>query len=219
MTIRAGEILTSHRRAFLGLPIYDYEFKPIGKGSEMLTTFPAAPDLVSISAAATPTASGVIKTHTIAAQPEFPRDLQVRLVDGSSNSTTVRVTIAGTDFHDAPIVEVVKFNVAGSQTKLTNKCFKTITSIKSKYDSATTTSVTIGVGLGTGFALPADIYAVADVKQLIINVDDTDDTQTSDSINTTTISVANQKYTPTSAPNGTTRKFYCTLKSSILDHA
>lgn len=109
---------------------------------------PAAPDLVSIVAAAAPTSATPM---TIAAQPGAACKLQVRGVYSGAVAGLV-VNIVGTDGRGNAVTETVNVAAASSTTFTTVNAYSHVTSVT---PVGTVTNVTtIGVGVSGALALP-----------------------------------------------------------------
>lgn len=99
---------------------------------------------------------------TVAAQPDYPRNLRGILTDANATITSATLTIFGQDQNGVPISDVLTFSAAGSQ--YTVKAFSKVTSVTWALVSGTvtTTSDTIALGYGTKLGLIAAPNAVYD---------------------------------------------------------
>jgi hypothetical protein len=109
---------------------------------------PAAADLISIKAAATP-ANGAI---TIAAQPDYARKLQVRVVIGTSPTTAITagiLTLVGVDQDGNAITEDVSLVTTTSVTLKTKYAYAELTSgtVAGYVASGSGTGNTLGLGV------------------------------------------------------------------------
>jgi hypothetical protein len=154
-------------------------------------TAPLAADLVSIVAAAAAAAGAVV----IAAQPDYPRKLQVRLVRTSGDIASGTLTLVGTNAQGQPITEVVSLVTAGAS--LTIKTANAYAHLTSGTVSALTGtySYTLGIGAAADLGLPLP-PAFQDLAVFKENVDAADET-------VGTIDGVAGTVSPTTAPNGT----------------
>jgi hypothetical protein len=110
-------------------------------------TNPIAAELVSIVADVS-MANGA---QTIAAQPDFPRKLQVRITDADSSVSAGIVTIVGTDASGNAVSEAVSLT-GGTATKKTANAFAKVTSatISGLAGAAGADHISIGVAADLG---------------------------------------------------------------------
>lgn len=159
-------------------------------------TSPIAAELVSIKAAATP-ANGAI---TIAAQPDYMRKLQVRIVlgtPGTTNITAGTLTLVGINNAGQTITEVISLVTAVTVTIVTTNCFAHLTSgtVAGYTASGSGTGNTLGIGVGAalGLSVPSTFSGLQVFKA---NVDNADEA-------VGTVDTAAGTITPTTAANGT----------------
>jgi hypothetical protein len=110
---------------------------------------PIAAELVSIVAALDPIASA---TLTIAAQPDFPRKLQVRIVD-TNNSVTGTVTLVGIGARGQAVGQTIQLT-GGTRTVTTDDAYATLTSATTASVAGAAAGDTIGIGVATALGLP-----------------------------------------------------------------
>ena len=110
-------------------------------------TNPIAAELISIVADVS-MANGA---QTIAAQPDFPRKLQVRITDADSSVSAGIVTIVGTDPSGNAVSEAVALT-GGTATKKTANAFSHVTSatISALAGNAGADHISIGVAADLG---------------------------------------------------------------------
>jgi hypothetical protein len=116
---------------------------------------PIAAELVSIVNAVTPTNVAL----TLAAQPDYPRKLQVRVVIGTTTTTAItagNLAIIGTNAQGVTITENVSMIYATSTTVTTTNAFAHVTSatVSAYAASGSGTGNTIGIGVATALGLP-----------------------------------------------------------------
>lgn len=130
---------------------------------------------------------------TIAAQPDYPRTMQVFITDANSSITGGTVTIVGIDQNGVGITDVIAVTGAGSFTGV--KAFAKVTSATWALVSGTVTNTsdTVAIGFGPALGLPAAPGAT--YKRLIkAAFDDADDLGT--------FSATYGLYTPAGTMNG-----------------
>lgn len=113
-------------------------------------TAPIAAELVSVVNAVEP-ADG---TLTIAAQPDFPRKLQVRIVDTDESIETGTITLVGVGARGQAVTQEIPLT-GGTQTVITDEAFATLTSATVADLTGTVTGDTVGIGVGAALGLPA----------------------------------------------------------------
>ncbi len=165
-------------------------------GRSYRVTAPAAADLVSVKAAATP-ANGAI---TIAAQPDYPRKLQVRIVIGTTTTTAITagtLTLVGTDQNGKAVTEVISLVENASATVTTSNVYSHLTSgtVAGYTANGSGTGNTLGIGASAYLGLP-NAYGASILTVFKENVDNADETV--GTVDGTTFSIS-----PTTAPNGT----------------
>lgn len=146
------------------------------KSGHVRYTTPAAADLTTIKAAATP-ANGTI---TIAAQPAYPRKFQVRIVIGTTTTTAITagtLTLVGVNAQGQSVTEVISLVYATSTTVQTTNAYATLTSgtVANYAANGSGTGNTLGIGLGTalGLPLPAQWYQLTVYKANVDAVNET----------------------------------------------
>ena len=169
-----------------------------GAGSAAFARFsaPIAAELISIKAAATP-ANGAI---TIAAQPDFPRKLQIRIVIGTTTTTAITagtLTLVGTSPQGQTVTEVISLIQNASATLQTANAYAHLTSgVVAAYaanGSGTGNTLGIGVSAQLGLPLPAGFTNLNVFKE---NVDNADEA-------VGTVDYVAGTVSPTTAPNAT----------------
>ncbi len=116
---------------------------------------PIAAELVSVVNAVTPTNVAL----TLAAQPDYPRNLQVRVVIDTTHAITAgNLAIVGKDASGKTITENVSLITASSVTLQTTHAFSHVTSATVSAIAITggAGSTTVGIGVGKVFGLPAN---------------------------------------------------------------
>ena len=126
-----------------------------GVAKEAYYAAPIAAELISVKAAATPS-NGTI---TIAAQPDYPRKLQIRIVIGTTTTTAITagtLTLVGTDVHGNTITEVVSLIAATSVTLQSFNAYAHLTSgtVAAYAASGSGTGNTLGIGVSAQLGLP-----------------------------------------------------------------
>lgn len=94
---------------------------------------------------------------TIAAQPDYPRNLRIFITDANTSLEGAVVTITGKNARGEVIVEAVTFTVGGTQNKYTSNAFAKVTSAvitTTGTVTATDDKVAIGIGNKLGLFLP-----------------------------------------------------------------
>lgn len=114
-------------------------------------------------------ASWADKSLTVAAQPAYARNITLTFVDGDTSISAGTVTIVGTDIRGDAVTEVITGIVTATTLSYAGDvAFRTITSITvSGFTGATQTNDTIKVGCGDIYGLTCELYATADVLQVI----------------------------------------------------
>lgn len=88
-----------------------------------------------------------------AAQPDYPRVLQYRTVDGST-TLTYTATVVGVDVNGEVVTEVYERTAGATSTEVGTQPFATVTSVVLSAVANAGGGRTFGVGLGDVFALP-----------------------------------------------------------------
>lgn len=148
---------------------------------------PIAAELVSVVNAVLPSEVAL----TIAAQPDYPRKLQVRVVTGSTAGT---LTLVGIGVDGEAVTQAIDISTSGGdRTVITDKAYATLT-------SATITALegaagTVGIGVADALALPSQqpgiVTAFAVHKAMVGNANET----------IGTVDATARTISPTSAPN------------------
>lgn len=148
---------------------------------------PIAAELVSVVNAVLPSDGAQV----IAAQPDYPRKLQVRIVDGSTAGT---LTLVGVGVDGEAVTQEIDISTeGGTRTVITDKAYATLTSATvSGIDGA---AGTIGIGVGAALALPSQqpgiVTAFAVHKAMVDNANEA----------VGTVDATARTIVPTSAPN------------------
>lgn len=111
---------------------------------------PIAAELISIVNAVEPADGAQI----IAAQPDFPRKLQVRIVDADESILTGTIDLVGVGARGQAVTQSIPLT-GGTQTVITTDAYATITSATVAALTGTVTGDTVGIGVGTALGLPA----------------------------------------------------------------
>jgi len=110
---------------------------------------PIAADLITIVAALDPIADGAL---TLAAQPDFPRKLQVRIVD-ANDSVTGTLTLIGVGARGEAVTQAIPLT-GGTRTVTTTDAYATLTSATVTATAGAAAGDTIGIGPATALGLP-----------------------------------------------------------------
>lgn len=155
---------------------------------------PIAAELVSIKAAATP-ANGAI---TIAAQPDFPRKLQIRVVIGTTTTTAITagtLTLVGTNAQGQAVTEVVSLIANASVTLQSVNAYAHLTSatVAAYAANGSGTGNTLGIGVSAQLALtlPPGFSNLIVFKEDVDNADEA----------VGTVDATAGTVSPTTAPN------------------
>lgn len=119
---------------------------------------PIAADLVTIVAALDPIANANL---TIAAQPDFPRKLQVRIVDANSSVTAGQVVLTGTGSHGQTATQTISLS-GGTRTVTTDDVYAKLSTAVVSGVVGAAAGDTIGIGPATALGLPASKAPVPD---------------------------------------------------------
>ena len=122
---------------------------------------PIAAELISIKAAATP----VNGAATIAAQPDYARKLQVRIVIGTTTTTAITagtLTLVGVDQDGNAITEVVSLVQNASATVKTQWAYAklTIATVAGYTASGSGTGNTLGIGVAADLGVVTNLGEV-----------------------------------------------------------
>ena len=121
---------------------------------------PIASELISVKAAATP-ANGTI---TIAAQPDYPRKLNIRIVIGTSTTTAITagtLTLVGIDQDGNTVSEVISLIYTSTPTTpITKNVYAKLTSgtVAGYVASGSGTGNTLGIGVSNALGLPTQAF-------------------------------------------------------------
>jgi hypothetical protein len=130
----------------------------------------ALPDVVEANAGASTIVTEVaistltLGALTIAAQPDYPRNLRVFITDANSTVTGGTVTVVGQDQNGEPITEVFTLSTAAAATTITGTlAFSKVVSATWALVGGTVTAsddtVAIGIGAAMGLAAaPGAVY-------------------------------------------------------------
>lgn len=165
-------------------------FGPVVHTDHVRYEAPIAADLVT-NVADVLLANGAL---TIAAQPDFPRKLQVRITDANSSITAGTVTLVGVGVRGQAITQVIPL-AGGTRTVTTDDAFATLTSatVAGLAGHGAGDNIGIGPSAALGLPVPQGTTAVTVFKSNVSNANEA--IGTVDSVAGTII--------PTSAPNGT----------------
>jgi hypothetical protein len=153
---------------------------------------PIAADLTTIKAAAD-VANGVI---TIAAQPDYPRKLQVRIVDANSSISAGTLTLVGVGARGQALQQVIDL-AGGTRTVTTDDAFATLTSGTVAGLAGAATGDTLGIGPATALGLPGPKLPVGGTFTVYkSNVDNANEA-------VGTVDATAGTIVPTTVPNGT----------------
>ena len=114
-----------------------------GMWLQQLIFNPLTEFVTSYVAAVEPSAVGVRQQHTIAAQPDRPRNLRCTMVDANASITVIKYEIYGKDFWNNEVSEIGTRAGASSSIDL-NVAFRSLTSV-----FTTVLSGTVGAGVDT----------------------------------------------------------------------
>lgn len=112
-------------------------------------TNPIAAELISVVADVL-LANGA---QIIAAQPDCPRKLQVRITDGDSSISAGTVTLVGVSAGGKALSQVINL-AGGTRTVVTDDAYATLTSATVAALAGHGAGDNIGIGVGAGFGLP-----------------------------------------------------------------
>jgi len=112
-------------------------------------TAPIAADLTTIKAAAD-VANGTI---TIAAQPDYPRKLQVRIVDANSSISAGSLVLVGVGARGQAVTQTIAL-AGGTRTVTTDDAYATLTSGTVSGLTGAASGDTLGIGPATALGLP-----------------------------------------------------------------
>lgn len=169
-------------------------------GRHVYYTAPIAAELVSIKAAALP-ANGAI---TIAAQPDYPRKLQVRVVDANSSITAGTLALVGVGPSGEAVAEIISLT-GGTATTTTTYAYAHLTSGTVASLTGAGAGDTLGIGVSNALGLPRQTSAVG-LTVVKANVGNADEA-------VGTVDATAGTITPTSAPDGAKNFgfwYYCT---------
>jgi hypothetical protein len=118
-------------------------------GSVRLTA-PIAAELISIVADVS-LAAGAL---TIAAQPDYPRKLQVRITDANSSITAGTVTLVGLGASGQAVTQVIPLT-GGTATVVSADAYSHLTSATVAALAGNAAADHVSIGVGAAFGLPA----------------------------------------------------------------
>jgi hypothetical protein len=167
---------------------------------------PNAADLVSVKAAATP-ADGTI---TIAAQPDVPRKLQIRIVIGTTTTTRITagtLTLVGEDQDANAVTEVISLIQSSSATLKTAHAYSKLTSgaVAAYAAAGSGTGNTLGIGCAVdlGVSTVQGVTNFALVKESLVTIG----TGTEDETSGATVDAVARTVAPSTAPAPTTNGY------------
>jgi len=130
----------------------------------------------------------------IAAQPDYPRKLQIRVTDGDSSISAGTVTVVGVGAGGEALSEVHNLT-GGTQTIDTTNAFATVTSATVASLAGNAAGDNIGIGVGSCLGLPIPGTATGLVVHKTV-VDDADEAVAG-------VDAAANAVDPTTSPNAT----------------
>jgi hypothetical protein len=154
---------------------------------------PIAAELISVVATLDPVADGAL---VIAAQPDFPRKLRVRLIDANSSISAGTLTLVGVGPSGEVVGEVIPLT-GGTVTTVTEEAYTFLTSATVADIAGEAMGDTISIGVDVALGLPASQTPVAgsfDVHKA--NVDNADD-----DVSMATVDSVAGTIVPTTAPD------------------
>lgn len=165
-------------------------FAPVVHAGHVRYEAPIAGDLVTI-VADVGLANGAL---TIAAQPDVPRKLQVRITDANSSISAGTVTLVGVGARGQAVSQVIAL-AGGTRTVTTDEAFATLTSatVASLAGAATGDNIGIGPSNALGLPVPQGARDVAVHKANVANANEA----------VGTVDATAGTIVPTTAPNGT----------------
>lgn len=131
--------------------------------------------------------------QSLAAQPDVPRKLQVRIVDANSSISAGTLTLVGIGARGQAVTQIIPLT-GGTQTVTTDDAYATLTSATVAALAGAASGDTIGIGPATALGLPAARGATS-VGVFRAYVDDV--AETVGTVDATAGTIA-----PTTAPNG-----------------
>lgn len=185
--------------ARLGLPDYDRQILNLRTGA-----VPIAAELVSVVAAVLPVVSATTQTLTVAASPDVPRPLQMRVVNGGSLTSLIARVVGSTRWEDG-VQEDFVYSGTASATIVGNIPYETVSAI-TYLATGTAAGSTVGFGVSAKLGLPWQIRVPGDIPYK--RVDGVRETGTSQ------INAQYHTWTPDSAPNAA-RTYFVTTRSTV----
>lgn len=175
---------------------------------------------VRITAPATAALTGLVNTAdvangalTIAAQPDVPRKLQIRIVDANSSISAGTLTLSGTGPSGEALPDQVINLAGGTRTITTDRAYATFSGTVAGLAGAATGD-TLGIGPASALGLPgqktpaSSSFAVH--KASVDNVDEA----------VGTVDAPAGTIVPTTAPNGTRNfNFWFTYAVTVVQNA
>jgi hypothetical protein len=159
---------------------------------------PDAADLVSVYDATEPSNGAKV----VALQPDYPRKLQVRVVDADESITAGTVTLVGVGIDGAAVGQTISL-VGGTATTVTTDVYASVTSITVAALAGTVTGDTVGIGMGAALGLPIPNGA-ANVAVTRVVVDSASEAVGAGNGGTTAgLDSTGRALFPTTAPNAT----------------
>lgn len=134
--------------------------------------------------------------QSIAAQPDFPRKLQVRVVDANSSVSAGSVVLVGVGARGQAVTQTISLT-GGSATTTTTDAYATLTSATISGLTGAASGDTIGIGPATALGLPGPkVLTPSTYAVFKSNVDNANET-------VGTVDATAGTIAPTTAPNGT----------------
>lgn len=135
------------------------------RGAHVRYEAPIAAELVSV-VAAVDIADGAL---TIAAQPDYPRKLQVGIVDANSSVSAGKVTLVGVGASGEAVTEEVTLT-GGTATKVTTNAYATLTSATVSLVADAAAGDTVSIGVGAALGLPrSQVGTALTVYKTLVN--------------------------------------------------
>lgn len=150
---------------------------------------PIAAELITIVAATIPVSGAA---YTIAAQPGFPRKLQVRCVQSGAVASLV-VNIVGTDGRGNAVSESVNVAGASTATFATVNAYAHVMSVTPVGTVTNVTTIGVGVGAALALQLPPNFSDLLVYKENLNGADEA----------VGTVDAVAGTVSPTTAPDGT----------------
>jgi hypothetical protein len=111
--------------------------------------------------------------QVIAAQPDYPRKLQVRITDGDSSISAGTVTLVGVGIDGSAVTQTINL-AGGTRTVITDAVYATLTSatVAALAGHGAGDNIGIGVGAALGLPIPTGAAGVAVTKTCVDSVNE-----------------------------------------------